>query len=508
LGLANALLVSLDNAIKRYQLYFHNWEARLAEAQLDGILVAANAWLAGNNTPPDRWHPIDRYRYFAARDVVAGVRDEAQAHLTFWTHDPAPPPGLVRQYRTTRGATAGAWGERHPLAGGGTERYASILEIVTKPYEPETHTGKTGIVNAIAEADQLAAAIEAATGNFASRARLNAIANTNVTNPETFVGSDLPTRNQQSTDASIQSTFAIDLSQLPSLVLSTIAGGAPQRRFQVKHQADEPDPMGPGLVLRAQVEMTKAVANATTVINDLKLQVGVGAPSFVNLRGLVTLVCQYLRMGRYWDPGGVQPLDKNLTDLLSRTDLAQIFRDAVPATEKTWTAAHLDRVVDRILVATQRTGHKALFNNPTEIRALGASGAFAVSCREFVRRVFTSADDGVTRHLGGFQRRPVEDVDPTGARRAGEAQSGAFGHRQAPVFELRNMIPKLDVLQAIAGGNQERFPRSEWVTLVTYMADLVDMLNARTEAAATTDVKIAEGGGAGARQTRPLHAPW
>ena len=83
---------------------------------------------------------------------------------------------------------------------------------------------------------------------------------------------------------------------------STVATGAPQNRFSLKHQADV-GASAADRVNRAELEMTRAAADATAVTNDLKGRLGGGAPSFVNLRGLLTLVCQYLRMGRYWEPG-------------------------------------------------------------------------------------------------------------------------------------------------------------------------------------------------------------
>jgi hypothetical protein len=508
-GLSNAFLPIIDAATPRYALSFHAWESALADAQLQRIDVAADHWLRANATPPSMWHPIDRATYFSARATLTALRAEVATHRAFWAANPAPLAGFTRQYRRTVGAgAAGAWQARHPIAGAGTERYASILEIVTRPYAPETAPGKLGLINAMTEANQLAADIEARTTNFAHRARLEAIVNTNISNPETYVGNDGATRNPQRTDASIQSTFAVDLSQLPSLMYSTVATMAPQNRFSLKHQADV-GASAEDRVNRAEREMTLAVADATAVINELKGRIGGGAPSFVNLRGLLTLVCQYLRMGKYWDPGGVQVLDKNLTDLLSRTDLAQIYRDAVPDTEKIWTGAHLNHVIGRLLARTARGADRALFNQPADDRAPAAPPPFDLSCRQFVTRVFTVADDGVTPHLGGFQRRPVEDIDPAGARRAGEQQRATFAHRQAPVFEMRNMIPKTShAAELVAGGEAQRFRRADWVPLAQYMGDLIDVLNTRPEAAAIRDVKFEEGGGVGARNVRPAQQNW
>lgn len=497
-GLMNAVLPPLDKAIRQYTIESNNWQPTQARHQLNRILTLSNTWLASNNTPPSRWHPIDRYTYTSAQDTVTALMNEAQAHLAFW-NNPAhanPPVGMARQYRRTVGATTGSWENRHPIAGGGGDRYASILEIVTRPYEPETAPGKLGLITAMTQAVQLAADIETATGNFNHRARLDSIANTNVSNPETYVGNDDPAqlRGPQRTDASIQSTFAIDLSQIPSLMASTIGMGAPQSQFSLKHQADVSSARGER-INRAEMEMSLAARNATNVTNRLKARIGAGAPTFVNLRGLLTLICQYLRMGKHFDPGGVQVLDKNLTDLLSRTDLAQIFANAVPNAEKAWKPAHLNWLTDELLTETGRNGGyggQALFNNPTLNRPLGTAAPFNLTCRQFVTCVFTGPSDGVTPNLGGFQRRPVEDIDPAGARPGGEA------HRLAPVFELRNMMPKLTALEELAeGGESERYPRADWVAMATYLADVIDLLNRRTEAQAVRDVRIAENGPGG-----------
>ena len=204
-------------------------------------------------------------------------------------------------------------------------------------------------------------------------------------------------------------------------------------------------------------------------------------------------------------------LDKNLTDLLSRTDLAEIYHDAVPPAEKGWTGAHLNHVIGMLLTRTGRTGDRALFNRPADDRAPAAGRPpYDLSCRRFVTNVFTQVTDGVTPHLGGFRRRPVESIDPDpgAARRAGEQQPG-FARRQAPVFEMRNMIPKTShAAERVAGGEATRFPRADWMPLAEYMADMIDALNARSEAAAVGDVKFEEGGGVGARNVRPMPQNW
>lgn len=495
-GLDNADLPAIDNAIVDYDTEMQNWEAARARGRVNIVIGRATAWLAANNAPPahglvDIVGRRRRSRYLAARATMQALLNEAQQHRAFWmnpvNHD--PPAALERQYRRpTPGNPNPAWSTRHPVAGAGGDHYASILEIVTRPYDPETLAGRAGLLAAMTEAHNLAAAIEVATGNFATRAQLNTIAGTTILNPQTFVGNDDPTRNPQTTDASIQSTFAIDLTQIGSLMKSTVAFGAPQQRLTLKHQADEgASAQNPGGTNRAELEMVLAVRDATAVIGDLKAHMGGGPPSFVNLRGLLILVCQYLRLGRYWTGPEINALDKNLTDLLSRTNLAHIYAELVPAAEKAWLGAAGGNVAwleGRIIARTGRAGASALLNRPTQDRNPEGGHQFSITCTQFVHNVLTSGDDGVTGHWGGFQQRPAEDIDPLAAHRAADPRPVAAAHRMAPVFEMRNMIPKL--------GGAERFPRAEWVPLSTYLAEMVELLNARTEAQAVQDVRAAE----------------
>lgn len=510
-GLNNTYLPMLDTAIARYSAESQNWEPGRASAQLNLIATAATQWLAVNNQPPSSlWHPHRRQRYLAARNTVQNLRIEAQQHRLFWQApgNQSSPVGMERLYRdpTSADPAEQQWSPHHPVAGAGGERYASILEIVTRPYEPETRAGRRGIIRAMTEAAQLAQAIEAATSNLTRRARFDTIPNATVLNPLTHIGNDSPgqLRNPQRTDASIQSTFAVDLSQIPSLMLSTVAMMNRQSQFGLKHQADVVATVNnPDTINRAEVEMSRAAFNATNVIRDVQARIGGGAPSFVNLRGLVTLICQYLRLGRYWQPDGVQVLDKNLTDLLSRTDLAHIFRDAVPALEKVWiqaAPANLNFLIGRIFHYTGRAQASMLLNNFAQNLPAGPRH-FGLRCDRFVSRVFTRTNDGITRHLGGFMQRPVEDIDPTGTRRAGDTTTAVSGHRQAPVFELRNMMPKLQ---------GDRFPRTDWVALATFMANLINLLNRRTEVRAVRDVRVHEhlGGGAGPMGAGPRLPRW
>lgn len=485
IGMNNSMLTRIDQAIPAYLRASENWEANVAMSELMKIKMAIADWMSLNEAPSLR-HPINLLGYHAINRTLNNLKQQVQQHYTFWiAANQQPPAGLSRLYRRAAAGAhpATAWSAHHPIAGQGNTQYASILEIVTRPYAPETAAGRNDLIAAMTEAATLATDIQNGTANFANRIPLNTIAHTNVLNPQIHVGN--PLQPLQSTDASIQSTFAIDLAQIPSLVKSTVAFGAPQNQLSLKHQADiGGTAQNPGGTNRAELEMSLAVRDATNVINDLKAQIAVGAPSFVNLRGLLTLVCQYLRLGKYWTGAGITPLDKNLTDLLSRTDLSHIFLHAVPATEKAWlqaAPANMNYLYTRIFARTGRVAGSVLMNNPNENEAAGPRH-FGLSCNTFVQNVFTQATDGITARFGGFQQRPAEGIDPTNARHADTRRAGAT-EREAPVFEMRNMIPK---------GGAERFPVASWVPMTQYMIELIRLLNARTEAQATQDVKVHE----------------
>jgi hypothetical protein len=492
-GLNNAQLPAIDVAIGQYGSSVANWEAANAQGQLNQVINAATAWLAANNhNPPAEWYDIlgkrRNDRYTAARQTIQTLLAEAQQHHAVWA-SPAnqnPPATMERLYRNANAAVP-TWDTAHPIAGGGKNTYASILEIVTRPYEPETPPGRASLIAAITEAHQLAQLIENGTANFANRILFNTIAGTNILNPLTHVGNAGPTRNPQSTNASIQSTFGVDLAQIPSLI-KTMYGVGTQGIVDLKHQADVQNP-DDSWDRRSRTELMAAVADATAIINLIKVQPPYGAhnpaPSFVNLRGLITLICQYLRMGKHWSDGAAGSLDKNLTDILSRTNLSYIYRDVVPAAEKTWitaAAANRNLLIAQIFARTGRMPDSTLFNEPTTENLAHQFLPSRITCRQFTTNVLTQTQDGVTEHLGGFQRRPVEDIDPL-ASRAGDTRRPAAAHREGPVFEMRNMVPK--------GINAaERYPRAAWVPLATYMVNMIALLNARTEAQAASDARV------------------
>jgi hypothetical protein len=141
-------------------------------------------------------------------------------------------------------------------------------------------------------------------------------------------------------------------------------------------------------------------------------------------------------------------------------------------------------LVNQILVRSGRAPASALLNQPTQDRPAEGGHQFSITCSQFVNNVLTTGDDGVTGHWGGFQERPAEDIDPAAAHRMGDTRPGGAAHRMAPVFEMRNMIPKL--------GGEQRFPRAEWVPLAIYLSEAIELLNQRTEAAATQDVRARE----------------
>ncbi|MDW3223396.1 MAG: DUF4157 domain-containing protein [Paracoccaceae bacterium] len=488
-GLQNNRLLQIDNAITDYRRAHQNWEPTDAAAAMRTIVFSATSWLATNDMPPT-WRLFRsnarRNRYRGARTMLGQLRTSAHHHRAFWT-DPtnaAIPGGMARLFQPdpTAANPAPPVETEHPIAGAGTSRYASILEIVTRPYETETPAGRADLVTAMTEAVALATAVEGATNNFANRAPLNGMANANILRPNTHVGNDnVP---YQNTDASIQSTFAIDLTQIGALMNSTIAFSSPQAHFGLQHQADTL-PLGAGgvTVNRAQVEMALAVNSATQVVNNMKAQIGGGAPSFVNMRGLLILMCQYLRLGKHWAVGN-NPLDKNLTDLLSRTDLSHIYQRLVPPAERVWieaSAANRNMVIGWLMGVCGRAGGTRLMNNPAENYAAPVPPYMATTCNTFADNVFTQATDGITANFGGFQQRPDESIDPGGGTRGGDTRPAGEPERMAAVFEMRNMVPKL--------GDNIRFPKADWVPLATYLSEAVHLLNQRNEAASVADIK-------------------
>jgi hypothetical protein len=502
---ANAHLVQIDTLLGgNYQGLFENWERGQALALLAQIRAGINNWRAANPNANTRFgHPFSNARRTARYNTALGhlnnLDAEITVHLAMWAGNPNPPVGMQRQYQP---GGVGPWTAVHPSfqpqEGMGTDRYASILEIVTPGgpgYEPETPAGTGNILAAMTEAAALATAIGGATNNFARRVPLNTVGGTNITNAATHIGN----LNQpaQTTDASIQSTFAVDLAQLPSYVRSTLGFGG-QNLYNIKHHSDDfvPHPVLHTVAIdRAKVELNSAAGDAAAIINGIGRPVGIGAPTLANLRGLLVIICQYLRMGKYYFYNGAPGLDKNIVDLLSRTDLSVIYNRNVPGlaatpnTEKNWVFTNQAALINAIKVRAVRTGGTRLFTDAAEAWAapVGYPAHYLVTVDQFLTNIFTQASDGVTPHFGGWVAPfPTEDVDPTGAR-GGDSRPVGAAHREGPVFELRNMVP-------VALG-QARFPYAQWLPLATYISALLGALNARNEAAAgVNDVRY--GGGA------------
>jgi hypothetical protein len=477
--LNNTALAGLDVAIPRFAFDHKNWESARARIDLSTIITQADNWLITNANKPNKiLYPQRRARWRRVRNAVRDVRNEAVQHRTFWTNpvNDAVPGNMERQMRPTAGPGAGNWYAYQPGDGMGTNFYASILEIVTNPYAPETKAGRTNLLEAIRDAAQLAADIENAAGaNCTNRVPLAGIPNIAGVSPLVHIGN--PAQPGQTTAGSIQTTGAIDLAHFASYVLS-MTGPDPGARnrlplnnmFALKHHSDTDDDEG----RRVFDELPLAVRDATDAINAIKAT-GVNAPDFVNLRGLVVLICQYLRMGKHFYGHGGRPLDKNMAPFLSRTDLSTIYRDLVPAPEKDFLekAGRVDILCNEILTRTGRTAAAELMNDATESIVGGGS----IPCGEFVGNVFREAHDGVTNTFGGFRKFNPKCIDPEN-KRAGDTHPVGKTSRHGFLFEMRNMVKR----ESFSGG---RFPRTQWAKIAAQQIAVFAALNARTEADAT-----------------------
>lgn len=365
------------------------------------------------------------------------------------------------RYTEYRNPQTGAWQRQHPRGRyGEATRYASILELVTEPYDPETAQGRQDILAAIDAAKNFADQLEATVIGPRARVRLSEIPGVTQGNYRYFVGNS----NQplQTTDASIQSTLGIDLAQLASLI-ETLDAQYSRNLMVFKHHSDIQYAEG-NTVNQA---MNAAVVDARATINEI----GWNVPPklFPNdLLGLLVLMCQYLRMGKsFYDVDGRTPLDKNLVAMLSRTDLS-VIRQALPNDEATWLNTNANAVKTRLLAKSGRTAIRALFNKPDESRN-PSNNRNDISCGQFIDNVFTQANDGVTRYFGGFLQLPMENIDPGSAR----------GNKLGPVFEMRNIATPPSIMNQTEAG---RFNRNQWKDLADYFIRLLDTLNQRQEA--------------------------
>ncbi len=547
-----------------YRGQLANWASVPAAQTLQALINLINAWCQlPQPNDADR-----RRRFQEAANSLQTVAVEATTHRAFWTGaGAAPPPGATREYRTQTAKQVSEWSTEHPVEQYlGGETYHSILEIVTRAYDAETPAGGQAVVTALAEAAALAGLIHGITGGLTQRAALNTAAGTTITNPGTHVGN--PAAAGQSLDASVQSTFAVDLAQLPSLMQSVLGKDKkPNPMFSVKHHGDRTESQSinevdlvkqqtlhpalqrplrsvktketqqaiPKLISMVLQEAARAPDVASAVLKQVAdsapvelATVGLGLRSYditpdldtaalgrraqagrrdrlaglANLRGLLTLVAQYLLMGRHFSQDGGGALDKNIVPLLSRTDLAHVYLQQVPGldtdvdpngSEKGWARSNWQALRAALLANAARSSGSMLFTDATEAWHGPGRRPFTTSVGDFVDAVFQSTSDGVTPYLdeGLFKQMPAEPVHPAGSARDAEPRSG-------PVFELRNMTRPPRV-----GATSDRLPPGQWAPLAQYFVDLLTGLHGRTDADARTDTQILPG-----PTVSPAPQPW
>jgi Domain of unknown function (DUF4157) len=379
---------------------------------------------------------------------------------------------------------------RHPTndIGMGKDQYASILEIVTNAYEPETVTGSAKILDAMRDAVAFAGTI-----NPHVRTALYTLPNVTARSTSIYIGNNNSLN--QTVDASIQTTLGLDIAQLASFISSAI-GYNTQGIFLTKHDSDIFNQYGQ-LEYTARKEIPKSIKDATEIINTIGHDSGskffrtLQTSSLVNLRGLIALMCQYLRLGKYAYGDGRWNLDKNITPLLSRTDLAQIYRN-LPNDEKTWLSRHQKAVRRAIYAKTDRQKYSTVFTDNTQGQRYPH---IAVEVQEFINNVFQNNSDGITSKLGGFHKIKAENIDPHGLR------PGSEKNKVGPVFELRNLVPGDQALG-------DRFPPATWVKLAYYFADVLATLNDRNDADAQKDTKLLSNAQTGAFTGSVTQNPW
>lgn len=423
--------------------------------------------------------------------------------------------------------------------GGDHVPYPSIMEIVTKPYAPETQGGRANLLASMEEAKTLADAIHDGTG----RQPMNQVPNLTPTSKHLNVGHDT----WGSTDASIQTTFGVDLAQLGSLIDSLSAEKSMRSKFRMKHHSDtegalkaddetltamgETDLIGKGqeempnreLGDRVEAELSKSVTNARAIINTLVDQLAATnkiednrkaywKANLHNLEGLLICVCQYLQMGNYFyypdviederlpDMGKMKKhatggtvwrkvLDKNVVAMMARTDMAKMYKALVPENEKKMDCLATDVntvLMSLLLTNTNRTADKALFNDPTESMGKGDTDfGWMVTCGEFVSNVFTVGSDGVTPNFGAIQEMGPEKVDPSAWKKHNYTGKTYYGHpteksqwNKPDEYKEGAVFELRNLIPRLGGG---RFPKSEWVRLAEHITKCLAMLNARDE---------------------------
>ena len=363
---------------------------------------------------------------------------------------------------------------RHPRGPGmGADRYASIVEIVTKPYEPETPAGAANIRQAMTDAAALAGAI-----NPHNRVALSTLPNVTARSPHIHVGNT--NSPAQTVNGSIQATLGVDIAQFGAFAES-IADPHHQGLFKLKHATEAQEQQG-RLVQR---ELVAAVADARDVVahigNVVRHWYGDRQVALDDVTGLLVLMCQYLRLGKLaYDPTTNRwGLDKNNAPVMARTDLSTIFR-SLPSDQREWATDYRAAIAARLLARTGRTAGSSLLTDPTETQV--SQYNINVTARQFIDRVITQDDDGVTARFGAIKTMGPEVV---------KAGTGLFnsGQRKGAVFEVRNLVP---------GGGGERFAPASWVTLADYYIALLQTLNARAPAThgalSTTDLGVVDPG--------------
>jgi hypothetical protein len=441
-----------------------------------------------NDTQQKAVNPLDwqaRWRHTASGAVYMTEALALAAH---------PAPEVIEKYYHQH--STGNDQDAHPFrAELGTDHYASIIEIVTSAYAPETPAGKANIIQSMVDARNLANAINAADPR-ANRFKLNTVAPG--ISDRYYIGN--PAQPRQTVDGSIQSNFGIELSEIAAFVEKTINGnqggliaGRGKPNYKVKHHTDVIDAShDEGDVVKA--ELVNAAANANTIINAIP---NPGAVPLPHLKGLMIIVCQYLRFGKIFYSNGYdlsgypqQPgLVKNMIPLMARTDMARMFNELVPAAEQGVINVARHAVLANILLVTGRAAGKALLNDPgeqTNTNALAAWGPiYSIGCDDFVSNVFTQANDGVTAALGNVRQMPPEKIDGSQWTRH---QPGALlpdyyahpglpnqpgrpaAYREGAVFELRNMVPP-----ASGTGGVDRFIPDNWPWLARYFCGFLEL---------------------------------
>jgi len=356
----------------------------------------------------------------------------------------------------------------HPAGPGmGMDRYASIIEIVTNAYEPETQSGAQNIREAMTAAQIFADYIKTNVINHHQRVQLNRIPNVTVENEQTHIGN--PNNHNQTVNASIQSTLGVDIAQLPAFIKSSIDPFY-QGPFKIKHAAEAEEQQG-ALVQRELLESAK---NADAVINEIgNVMRRTILPNkrieLHHIRGLFVLICQYLRLGKYaYDPATARwGLDKNAVALMSRTDLSKIFKN-LPSDQRTWLSQNIATVKNSLLLHSHRSPNSTLFTDPNETQQSAYHSN--VTAVNFINNVFTQDVDGVTAQFGAIKEMGPEVVK----------QGGLFGigEKKGPVFEIRNMVPPNTVMDG-------RFEPTTWMNLAKYFIALLSTLNLRPEAMQT-----------------------